>query len=265
MKLMELQQSTTKTETVMPEIMSVALKLPMFYEERPEMWFHFAETQFRLRRITEDQTKFDHIWQSLTTAQAIRVESLMTNPPKTDKVMALKAKLLKIFGRTQYEKDNELLSHGPLGDMTALEFVGKMESLNKDPATFMRAFFLNKLPADVRAMLSNTEFQSLTEMAISADKIMKAQRAAPSKTANVIDDRIEAGEVDALAGKKFGGAKPKTGKSAGGKTRLAPGQKGTCFYHDKHGPQAFKCEGGGCVWSHIPLAAAPSGNGTAGR
>ena len=70
----------------MAEVMSVALKLPMFYEERPEMWFHFAESQFQLRRITEEQTQFDHIWQSLTTSQAIRVESLMANPPKTGKV-----------------------------------------------------------------------------------------------------------------------------------------------------------------------------------
>ena len=52
MKLMELQQSDGgkgKTANVMPgmaEVMSVALKLPMFYEERPEMWFHFAESQF---------------------------------------------------------------------------------------------------------------------------------------------------------------------------------------------------------------------------
>ena len=146
--------------------------------------------------------------------------------------------------------------------MTALEFVGKMESLNKDPATFMKAFFLNKIPADVRAMLSNTEFSSLTEMAIAADKVMSAQKVSIPKTANVIDNGNDQ-EVDAI-GKKFGGGnKTKPGKA--GKTRLAPGQKGACFYHDKHGPQAFKCEGGGCVWSHIPLAAAPSGNGPAGR
>ena len=55
MKLMELQ-SVGKTASVMApgvaDVMSVALKLPMFYEDRPEMWFYFAESQFRLRKIT---------------------------------------------------------------------------------------------------------------------------------------------------------------------------------------------------------------------
>ena len=47
MKLMELQGAGVMTGTVMPgmaDVMSVALKLPMFYEDRPEMWFYFAES-----------------------------------------------------------------------------------------------------------------------------------------------------------------------------------------------------------------------------
>ena len=86
MKLMELQQAAPKTPSVMPsqmDVMAVSLKLPMFYDDRPETWFYFAESQFRLRKITEDQTMFDHIWQSLTPAQSARVESVMYNPPPT--------------------------------------------------------------------------------------------------------------------------------------------------------------------------------------
>ena len=136
MKLMELHQNTsgTKTAGVMDpmEVMAVALKLPMFYEDRPETWFYFVEGQFRLRHIKDDQTKFDHIWQSLTAAQSARVESLMINPPPLGKrTEALKNKILKIFGRSQYKKDNDLLCHGPLGDSTVLEFMGKMQTLKK--------------------------------------------------------------------------------------------------------------------------------------
>ena len=179
----------------------------------------------------------------------------MMNPPKTNKVGALKAKLLTIFGRTQY---------GPLGDMTVLEFVGKIESLNKDPATFLHAFLLNKLPTDVRSMLANTEFASMTELALAADKIIKAQKS-KAKINEITKpvERVEPGEVDAIAGKAKGGRQPPSSKNS--KTHLAPGQKGACFYHDKYGPKAFKCEGGGCVWSDTPLAAAPAGNAPAGR
>ena len=121
-------------------------------------------------------------------------------------------------------------------------------------------------------MLANTEFKSLEELAIAADKVIQAQKTR-SKTANVVETRPEGdqGEVDAVGARKGPGAVRKGGQGkSNGKTRLATGQKGSCFYHDKHGPAAFKCEGGGCVWSHIPLAAPPSsssgaGNSTAGR
>ena len=85
--------------------------------------------------------------------------------------------------------------------MTVLEFMGKIESLNKDPATFLHAFLLNKLPANVRSMLANTEFKSMTELALSADKIIKAQKT--KSTVNAVLSKAnpkteEAGEVDAI-------------------------------------------------------------------
>ena len=106
-----LLMQTAKTSTVIEpvEVNAVALKLPTFYEDRPERWFHYAECQFRLRKITEDQTQFDHMYQCLTEKQSAKVESLLDNMPKTGKVMALKALLLRHYGRTQYEKDDELL------------------------------------------------------------------------------------------------------------------------------------------------------------
>ena len=187
--------------------------------------------------------------------------------PKTGKVMALKAKLLKAFGRTQLEKDEEILNHGPLGDMTATEFAAKIETLNRDPATFLKAFFINKLPADVRGVLANSEFTELSDLAEAADKVIKAQK----KTVNVISfgrqDEPEA-EIDAIGFRGRGG--PSRGRGRGSSVSRQPGQTTkakACYFHDKHGPAAFKCEGNGCMWASVPLAANPnrSGNGPAGR
>ena len=243
------------------DVMAVSLKLPSFYEDRPESWFYYAESQFRLKKITCDQTQFDHIYQSLSAKQAARVESIVANMPKTGKVMALKEKLLRAFGRTQLEKDEEILNHGPLGDMTAAEFAAKIETLNKDPATFLKAFFINKLPADVRGVLANTEFDELSDLAEAADRVMKARK----KTVNVIQGEPES-EIDAVS---FRGRKgPSRGRGRGASS-TRPGQtakKAACYFHEKHGPAAFKCEGNGCVWASIPLAANPtrSGNSPAG-
>ena len=229
------------------DVMAVSLKLPSFYEDRPESWFYYAESQFRLKKITDDQTQFDHIYQSLSTKQAARVESIVANMPKTGKVMALKEKLLRAFGRAQLEKDEEILNHGPLGDMTTAEFVAKIETLNKDPATFLRAFVINKLPADVRGVLANSEFTELSDLAEAADKVMKARK----KTVNVIYQEQES-EIDAVSFRGRGG-QPR-GRGRGTSSSRPPGQatkKAACYFHDKHGPAAFKCEGNGL--SLIPI------------
>lgn len=271
MKLMELATTSAVTPSAsaeMMDIMAVGLKLPNFHETRPEQWFHHAECQFRLRRIVDDQTKFDHVYQCLSEKQAARVEPLLQSLPKTGKFEALKDLLFRHFGRTQFEKDTELLQHGPLGDMSVLDFVGQVQSLNKDPATFLKAFVLNKIPAGVRGTLANTEFNNLTDLAIAADKVLKAKGKATVN--NVAEEEADDDlEVDAVKfpsknqGRQARFSDKPRGGQAGGQARPKTG--GSCFYHEKHGPKAFKCEGNGCVWSSTPLAARPSGNGPAGR
>ena len=153
--------------------------------------------------------------------------------------------------------------------MTALEFAGKIETLNTDTATFLKAFFITKLPNEVRATLANTEFDNLTEMAIAADKVIKAKK----KQINNIHDEFE-DEIDAVS--QRGRFAPRGGQARGSSSRggqppssgKAQGRtegKGSCYYHDKHGPAAFRCAGNGCVWANTPLAPKPAGNAPAGR
>ena len=79
---------------------------------------------------------------------------------------------------------------------------------------------------------------------------------AEQKTIHVIHGS-EASEIDAV--QRIGRVKPPRAVKA------KEAKAGACFYHDKFGPKAFKCEGGGCVWESTPLAPKPAGNGTAGR
>ena len=57
MRQME-QLASLKTDTgasssaTMMDVMAVSLKLPSFYEERPESWFYYAESQFRLKKLS---------------------------------------------------------------------------------------------------------------------------------------------------------------------------------------------------------------------
>ena len=44
----------------MTETNAVAIKLPIFWAQQPEVWFLQAEAQFHIRKITDDTTKFYH-------------------------------------------------------------------------------------------------------------------------------------------------------------------------------------------------------------
>jgi hypothetical protein len=49
------------TNNTSAEVSWVAVRLPPFYAEEPEIWFSSAEAQFTLAGITEERTKFYHI------------------------------------------------------------------------------------------------------------------------------------------------------------------------------------------------------------
>ena len=40
---------------------SVAVKLPTFWAAQPKVWFAQAEAQFKLRKITSDETMYFHV------------------------------------------------------------------------------------------------------------------------------------------------------------------------------------------------------------
>ena len=65
----------------------------------------------------QDQTKFDFLVSSPNNATAPEVKSVV-NPPGEDKCNALKVALLSAFGKSQTQKDAELLNISSVGDRT---------------------------------------------------------------------------------------------------------------------------------------------------
>ena len=64
--------------------MSAPIKLPEFWEASPATWFAQAEAQFALRDIIDDDAaKYYHVVAALSSATALRVESLIVSPPRT--------------------------------------------------------------------------------------------------------------------------------------------------------------------------------------
>ena len=87
----------------------VSVKLPPFTESNPALWFGKAEAQFALRGIKDDTTKFYHLYANLTEKAMNEIENLLLDPPKTGKVETMKYKLIRKFGKSQYQKDLSLI------------------------------------------------------------------------------------------------------------------------------------------------------------
>ena len=70
-------------------VRQVSIKLPAFNESNPELWFSRAETQFLVKVITSDTTKFHHLYALLTDKAANQIEALLLDSAKSGKVEAM--------------------------------------------------------------------------------------------------------------------------------------------------------------------------------
>ena len=158
-----------------PGIQAVSLKLPDFWTNKPEVWFARVKSQFGTKNITVDQTKFDYVVSSLDNSTAGEVEDILTAPPAENKYDALKTALLAAFGKTQAQKDSELISIMGLGHMKPTALLRRLQSLNSDPTTLFRAHFLALLPSEVRSVLAGLEIPNIDDLAKAADRIIEAK------------------------------------------------------------------------------------------
>ena len=54
-----------------------AVKLPPFWPDNIKTWLIQSESQFRLKGVTVSQTKFDHVVQSMSQNNAVKVLDLI--------------------------------------------------------------------------------------------------------------------------------------------------------------------------------------------
>ena len=153
------------------QVSTVSIKLPEYWIKSPEVWFARVESQFGTKDITQDQTKYDYVVSALEINTAEEVQAILINPITEDKYNTLKKVLIKTFGKSQAQKDTELLNLNGLGDKCPTALLRKINALNDDPQTLKRALFLANLPSDVRSILAGHNFENTDALAEAADRI----------------------------------------------------------------------------------------------
>ena len=68
-------------EVPLENIQSVALKLPQFWADGAKIWFAQAESQFAIKNITSELTKYHHVVAALPNEIAVKLIDLFENVP----------------------------------------------------------------------------------------------------------------------------------------------------------------------------------------
>lgn len=236
-------------------VTAVAIKLPEFWINSPEVWFARVEAQFNIRGIISDTTKYDYTVGALDYKTAEEVQSILVNPPNDDKYRTLKAALIKAFGKSQAQKDLELLNLGGLGDRRPTALLRRINALNDDPATLKRALFLLNLPAEIRSILASQQYADIDGLAEAADRVWET-RTTSACSVNSTEPIAPEPQINAFHKQSTGPAQHRSNRNS------KPPAQNICFYHNKFGSKARRCEPG-CKFANLIQPA--TGNGPAGR
>lgn len=170
---------------------AVGLKLPTFWPQNVKAWFAQAESQFVVRNITQDETKYHHVVMSLDGDTATLAESILLQPPNADKYVVLKDFLVQSFGISEPERAERLLSiaNGELGDRKPSQLMNSILHLNglKPPHFIMRQIFVRALPDGLRQSVAACKEEDLRKLALEADRLATTEHRTPRAAAYTID------------------------------------------------------------------------------
>lgn len=153
------------------QVHRLALKLPGFWDNHPDLWFANIEAQFETSGITQDSTKFYHVVSALTSDIMSHVSDIVLTPPETEKYESLKTRLISDFSDSEQRKLKALTTELELGDDKPSHLLRKMRRMSgKLEDEFLKNLWLQRLPLHIQAALSTSE-DDLKKLAIKADKI----------------------------------------------------------------------------------------------
>ncbi|GFU27760.1 uncharacterized protein NPIL_495341 [Nephila pilipes] len=155
------------------EINRVAVKPPIFWRNKPKLWFLQLEAQFANSGILQDATKYNIVVAALDENVSDFVVDILSNPPENEKYDTLKKALLNRLTDTEESRLKKLLTDLELGDKRPSDLLRQMKSLagNSISDEIIKSLWLQRLPQQTQAILtiSNDTLDKIAEM---ADKII---------------------------------------------------------------------------------------------
>lgn len=153
----------------------IAVRAPPFWKENPALWFRQLESQFHVNGIVASETKYHIAVSALDTAIINQVSDIVMNPPAANIMYeTLKNRLQERYAESQERRFKKLLNNIDLGDKRPSHLWREMRDLAGAQVddNFLRTLWLQRLPAQVQAILS-TDDEDINHTLATADRIME--------------------------------------------------------------------------------------------
>ena len=242
------------------------VRLPPFSTKNPSSWFHRAEANFRIARLTDQLTKADIVLSSLPEEAFVKLTPWLDSRDGPIEYGELKTKIMATYSlpvAVRAQRALDLMS-APLGDQTPTDAWDELQGLVQLPGvdidgrrreiSLTKEIFLRRLPQGIRAQLTEADALPIPELVEKAQHLFEAAKASVHaaaaaacavETAPNDEEAIEEEEDKTICHVKpkpyFKQKKPPPKNSSWSQERSHPTW---CFYHNNFGEKAFKCRAG---------------------
>lgn len=151
------------------EVGHVSVKLPIFWTQRPDLWFKQAEACFDISRVRKDTTKFNHVVANLSPDALETVSDLLN---ETTSYEELRDALIDRYSSSPSRKILQLLQDNNLGDRRPSQMLRTMRDLSCGSLqdTALKTLWLQRLPTSLQSILLACD-ENLDSLAVIADRI----------------------------------------------------------------------------------------------
>ena len=261
----------------------LSVKLPEFIESSPQTWWLTCMSVFEAKKVTKELERYHHLIAALPSSVTVKLldvlsyENTEEKEEKGERLEFLKTRLMELYAPSEfdsYQRLQQVPTLQPGQKPSAL--YANMRSLlphdigNIDNTFLFRMMYLSKLPANLQSLVQAQGKRPVSQMAAFADTVAMAhgKPSLPVQTASLSwVEEMEAAEREAEAAQAVQAVRINKRVN---KKKSAENNAGLCFYHNKFGPKAEKCEGQGCklappttVWDRLgpsPSTSKKSGN-----
>jgi hypothetical protein len=151
----------------------LAIRVPPFWPEEPELWFAQLEGQFALSKIIDDEARYAYVLSRIEPKQAKEIKDVITHSPAQQKYETIKKALIQRLTDSQAQRIRQLLEHEELGDRKPSQFLRHLSTLAGTTVSgeLLRTLWLGRLPSSMQAILATRTEDRLEDIAEQADRI----------------------------------------------------------------------------------------------